>query len=49
MTAPYDELVKEAPVISLISPGPILSLVTQLIILIIPQAFIFEYIHIQPW
>uniref|UniRef100_A0A0B6ZE45 Cation-transporting ATPase n=1 Tax=Arion vulgaris TaxID=1028688 RepID=A0A0B6ZE45_9EUPU len=48
-TAPYDELVKERPLVSLISPGPILGMVTQMGLVIAAQTFMFFHVKEQPW
>ncbi|BFZ23540.1 hypothetical protein BsWGS_26579 [Bradybaena similaris] len=48
-TGPYEELVRERPMVSLISPGPILSIVTQILVVIAAQVFMYFHVQEQPW
>lgn len=48
-TEPYDELVRERPLVSLMSPGPILSIITQMIVVIAVQTFMYFNVQDQPW
>ncbi|BFZ22994.1 hypothetical protein BsWGS_26032 [Bradybaena similaris] len=48
-TAPYDELVKQRPLVSLVSPGPILSIITQMMLVVAAQTFMFFNVKEQPW
>ncbi|XP_059164770.1 polyamine-transporting ATPase 13A3-like isoform X2 [Physella acuta] len=48
-TAPYDELVRERPLVSLLSLSPIMGIVSQMLLVIAAQTFMYFYIKEQPW
>ncbi|CAL1530484.1 unnamed protein product [Lymnaea stagnalis] len=48
-TGPYDELVRDRPLVSLLSASPIFGIIAQLILVIAAQTFMFFHIKEQPW
>ncbi|KAH9514185.1 hypothetical protein Btru_030489 [Bulinus truncatus] len=48
-TGPYDELVRDRPLVSLLSPSPILSIIAQMILVISAQTFMYFHVKEQSW
>ncbi|RUS70049.1 hypothetical protein EGW08_022188, partial [Elysia chlorotica] len=48
-TGPYQELVRERPLVSLLGASPILSILIQMILVIAVQTFMYLNVQKQPW